>query len=79
MTNLTISIDDTLLRNARARALREGTSISARIREFLAAYAAEDSRQQQAAQDFIAAARRSKASSRGVAWNREEIHERHPK
>jgi len=79
MTNLTLSIDDTLLREVRARALREGTSINACVREFLAAYAGEDNRQQQAGRDFIAAARRSKASSRGVTWSREELHERHPK
>jgi len=76
MANLTISIDEQLIRKARVRAIHEGTSISARIREFLTAYAGEENRQQQAVQDFIAAARRSKASSRGVAWNRADVHDR---
>jgi len=76
MANLTISIDEQLIRKARVRAIQEGTSISARIREFLAAYAEEDNRQQQAVQDFIAAARRGKASSRGVAWRRADVHDR---
>ena len=39
MSNLTISLDDSVVRNARVRAIQQGTSISAKIREFLAAYA----------------------------------------
>ena len=76
MANLTISVDEQLIRKARGRAIQEGTSLSARIREFLTAYAEEENRQQQAVQDFIAAARSSKASSRGVAWNRADAHDR---
>jgi plasmid stability protein len=76
MTNLTIAIDDKLIRQARVRAINEGTSVSARIREFLTVYAAGENRQQQAAQNFIALARRSKASSQGVAWNRADLYDR---
>jgi len=76
MSNLTISLDDALIRKARVRAIHEGTSVSARIREFLAAYAGEDNRQQQAGRDFIAAARRSKANSQGAAWSRADIYDR---
>jgi len=39
MTNLTISVDENLVRQARIRAIQEGTSLSAKVREFLAAYA----------------------------------------
>jgi plasmid stability protein len=76
MSNLTISIDEQLIRKARVRAINEGTSVSARIREFLTAYAGEENRQQQAAQNFIAAARRSKANSQGAVWSRADVHDR---
>jgi plasmid stability protein len=76
MTNLTISIDDKLIRKARVRAINEGTSVSARIREFLTVYAEGENRQQVAAQNFIAAARRSKAGSQGVAWTRADAYDR---
>ena len=38
MTNLTISIDENIVRHARVRAIQEGTSVSAKVREFLAHY-----------------------------------------
>lgn len=40
MSNLTISVDDRYIKQARVRAIQEGTSLSARVREFIAAYAA---------------------------------------
>lgn len=39
MSNLTISVDENLIRQARVRAIQEGTSVSAKVREFLAQYA----------------------------------------
>ena len=38
MTNLTISFDDAIVRDARIKAMQEGTSVSAKVREFLRAY-----------------------------------------
>jgi plasmid stability protein len=76
MTNLTIAVDESIVRKARVRAINEGTSVSARIREFLADYAMGNDRQLAAGQAFIAAARRSKANSEGAAWSREDAHDR---
>lgn len=39
MSNLTISVDENLIKQARVRAIQEGTSVSAKVREFLAQYA----------------------------------------
>ena len=39
LTNLTISLDENTVRKARLRAIEEGTSVSAKVREFLARYA----------------------------------------
>ena len=38
MSNLTISVDDELIKLARVRAIRQGTSLSAKVREFLQDY-----------------------------------------
>lgn len=41
MSNLTISVDDQLIKRARVRAIQEGTSLSAKVREFLLSYVNE--------------------------------------
>lgn len=41
MSNLTISVDDELVKLARVRAIRQGTSLSAKVREFLQDYVNE--------------------------------------
>lgn len=38
MSNLTVSVDEQLIRRARMRAIEQGTSLSAKVREFLHAY-----------------------------------------
>lgn len=79
MTNLTIVLDPNIVKKARLRAIQEGTSVSAKVREFLAAYAlGEQAEQQQdAAQAFIAAARRSQANRDGARWTRQDAYDRH--
>ena len=42
MVNLTLAVDDDLLRRARIRAAEEGTSVNAVVRELLASYSAAD-------------------------------------
>jgi hypothetical protein len=39
MTNLTITVDEQTLKRARMRALEEGTSVNAVLREYLESYA----------------------------------------
>ena len=41
MSNLTISVDEQLIRQARVRAIEQGTSLSAKVREFLQNYVNE--------------------------------------
>ena len=76
MTNLTIAIDEAIVRQARVRAIQEGTSVSAKVREFLAGYAMGEQAQQDAAQAFIDAARVSQANASGTRWSREDAHQR---
>ncbi len=42
MANLTISLDENLVKQARIKAIQEGTSLSAKVREMLVAYVRQD-------------------------------------
>ena len=73
--NLTITIDDEVLRRARIRALSQGTSVNAVLREFLESYAGSDV--ESAARKRLARlARQSTASSgpAGRTWTRDDVY-----
>ncbi len=76
MSNLTLAIDDEVLRRARIRALEDGTSVNAVVREYLLAYAGGD-RAKQALTQFLQYAEVSHASSgpRGRSWTRDDLYE----
>lgn len=79
MANLTISVDDQLIKQARIRAIEQGTSVSAKVREFLTSYvqgAQTPGPQLAAGQAFIAAARSSIANTDGVVWCRDDAYDR---
>ena len=42
MTNLTIALDENLVKQARIKAIQEGTSLSAKVRELLTLYVRQD-------------------------------------
>ena len=42
MSNITISLDETLIKQARIKAIQEGTSLSAKMRELLSLYVRQD-------------------------------------
>jgi hypothetical protein len=77
MANLTITIDDRLLRQARMRALEDGTSVNAILRAYLERYAGAGDAADALA-GFARLARASTASSGpgGRTWTREELHDR---
>ncbi len=76
MANLTLVIDDELLQRARLRALAQGTSVNAVVREMLATYAA-DERVLRGRRRVAELARTSTAgrSGTGRRWTREELYE----
>lgn len=76
MTNLTISLDEAIVKKARVRAIEEGTSVSAKVREFLAVYAQGADGQQAAAHAFMAAARQSQANRDAAPWSRADAYDR---
>lgn len=76
MASLTLTVDEELLRQARIRALEQGTSVNALFREWLENYADPD-RQRRATEEIVAIAERSRASSGpgGRSWTREDAYE----
>ena len=76
MANLTLVIDDDLLQRARMRALAQGTSVNAVVREMLANYAADervlDGRRRVAELARSVSAGRA---STGRNWTRDELYE----
>lgn len=77
MANLTITIDDRLLKQARMRALEDGTSVNALLRSYLERYAGVGDTDR-ALDGFARLARGSTATSGpgGRAWTRDELHDR---
>ena len=76
MTNVTLSIDEENLRQARILALQEGTSLNAVIREFITEYITDHKHYQQITGRILEQAEQSRYNSGGRKWTREELHER---
>ena len=72
--NLTIVVDDDILKRARIRAIQENTSVNAVVREYLTAYAGAD--RAEACERLLALSRSCKPRRGGGAWTRVELHER---
>jgi plasmid stability protein len=77
MPNLTITVDDDSLKKARIRALSEGTSVNALLRDFLESYAGVRNEQAVALREIILISRDSRSRRGDATWNRDELHERH--
>lgn len=90
MYNLTVSLDPVIVREARIRAIGEGTSVSAMVREFLQHYvklgaaalktwdeeAERKAKQSAAMAHFLELAKTSKYNSGDAGWNREALYDR---
>lgn len=76
VANVTLTVDDDVLRRARIRALEQHTSVNALVREFLEAYAGT-SEAEQAKAELLELSQRSQASSgpQGRTWQREDLYE----
>lgn len=76
MANLTLKIDDDVLRRARIRAVEEGTSVNQVVRDQILAFAGPDEATT-AWRDFLTGAHTATASSpQGRDWTRDELHSR---
>lgn len=77
MANLTLSIDEDLLRRARIRALELNTSVNSAVRDYLQQFAMEPNRRSQM-EEFLEWARTVHGGSGpdGRTWTRDELYER---
>ena len=76
MANLTIAVDDDVLKRARMRAVEQGTSVNAILRQHLESYAGGNAEQIAAMRRFVEFAKKSKAGSGGRKWRREDLYDR---
>lgn len=76
MTNLTITVDDEVLKRARLRALQENTSVNALLRDTLEGYAGVKAERASAVSELLRLARESQAGSGEERWTREKLYER---
>ena len=75
--NLTLSVDERIVRKARKAAESMGISLNQAVRRFLEELAGEDSADRDIA-ELVELSRLSGGRSRGWRFDREEIHERRP-
>lgn len=73
--NITLSIDDEVVRRVRRRAGALGTSLNKIVRDYLELVAGKADPNQDA-DEFEKLSRQAGGNSRGWKFNREELHER---
>lgn len=76
MANLTIAIEGDTLKRARIRALEEGTSVNAVVRDYLAEYAGMKAQKEKAINDLLRLSQRAKSRRGNRRWTREDLHQR---
>jgi hypothetical protein len=74
MANLTITVDEPLLKQARLRALREGTSVNRLLRERLESYVRDDQRRRRAIRELLRLSHAARSGSGGRPVRREDIY-----
>jgi hypothetical protein len=74
MANLTIAVDEQLLKQARLRALREGTSVNRLLRERLESYVNDDQRRRKAIRELLQLSRTTRSGSGGRPVRREDVY-----
>jgi len=76
MANLTIVVEQEVLRKARLRALQQGTSVNAVLRDYLHAYAGATGERERAVKSLLDLSQRARTRAPRRRWTRDEVHER---
>ena len=76
MANLTITVDEDLLKKARIRALEQGTSVNAVLREYLESYTGMRSSREVTVAEIINLSRKSRSRRGSKRWTRDDLHDR---
>ena len=74
MANLTIAVDDDVLRRARIRALEAGTSVNALLRSYLESFVGDE--RMTGRRNVVATADALRTDVGAVTWSRDDLHER---
>lgn len=76
MANVTLALQDDLLKQARLKAVAEGTTLNAVVRDLLDRYVHGEARDQAAAVEALFALAPPRRRGHGRALKRDELHER---
>ena len=76
MANLTLSIDDEILHEARKYALERRTTVNQLVREYLAGLNAQEERRRIARERLKAIMERGLVDVGPITWKREDLYER---
>ena len=76
MANLTLAVDEQLLRRARLRALEQGTSVNALLRDYLETFAGAGRARRQAVSELLEMSAEATSRRGARRWTRDELHGR---
>ena len=76
MANLTITVPEEILKSARRRALEQGTSVNALLRDYLRQFTNAQPTQAKAAARVLELSRKSRAGRGKARWTRDDLHQR---
>ena len=74
--NLTITVEDEVLKCARIRAVEENTSVNAVLRDYLSVYSGLNSRERQGVERLLHLSKTCQSGRGAIRWTRDELHER---
>jgi Family of unknown function (DUF6364) len=76
MKNVTLSIDEAVLDEARVYAAKRKTTVNALVRDYLTRIASEEDRVARARTELRKLARRSTAEVGSITWTRDSLYDR---
>ena len=76
MADLTIAVPEEVLKSARRRALEQGTSVNALLRDYLSQFAGMQSAHAKAAQRVLELSKSARAGRGKAQWTRDDLHQR---
>ena len=76
MANLTIVVPEEVLKSARRRALEQGTSVNALLRDYLSQFAGMQPTHAKAAQRVLELSKSARSGRGKAQWTRDDLHQR---
>ncbi len=76
MKNMTLRVEEPVLRQARKIAAERSTSVNALVRQYLKNLVSKDNSRKQARQDFLLLCEESQSRITSKTWTREDLYDR---